>query len=356
MQGRGGKGVQGGLRDNDFVEHFFVASTKAYLLCFTDRGQLYWLRVFKIPTANRTSSGRSIANVLSLKPDEKITSVIPVRSFEEGYSLLMATRRGIIKKTPLTDYRRQRAGGIIGISLEEGDTLIEVCMTKIGDEVMLSTRNGMAIRFAESDARDTGRNTRGVKGIRLSTDDVLIGMVVADPDGFLLTVCENGYGKRTPFGPNTAGELAEELDDDATAPEPVEEAVEVPEGEALEGEEAELPTDRASMRYRKQRRGGKGVRDIKTSSRNGNVIAIAAVRDGDEVMLITSQGMVTRNKIVAIRLVGRNTQGVRMMNLNEGDKLITLAKVASENVGETIAEEAIEGAVAPTPPSPPVTE
>ena len=178
-------------------------------------------------------------------------------------------------------------------------------------------------------------------------------MVVADPDGFLLTVCENGYGKRTPFGPNTAGELADELDDDASevAPEPVEEAVETP-----EGEEAELPTDRASMRYRKQRRGGKGVRDIKTSSRNGNVIAIAAVRDGDEVMLITSQGMVTRNKIVAIRLVGRNTQGVRMMNLNEGDKLITLAKVASENVGETIAEEAIEGVVPPTPPSPPVTE
>ena len=361
VQGRGGKGVQGGLRDNDFVEHFFVASTKAYLLCFTDRGQLYWLRVFKIPTANRTSSGRSIANVLSLKPDEKITSVIPVRSFEEGYSLLMATRRGIIKKTPLTDYRRQRAGGIIGISLEEGDTLIEVCMTKIGDEVMLSTRNGMAIRFAESDARDTGRNTRGVKGIRLSADDVLIGMVVADPDGFLLTVCENGYGKRTPFGPNTAGELAEELEDDATTPEPVEEVVEAPEGEAPEGEtpegeEAEGPTDRASMRYRKQRRGGKGVRDIKTSSRNGNVIAIAAVRDGDEVMLITSQGMVTRNKIVAIRLVGRNTQGVRMMNLNDGDKLITLAKVASENVGETIAEEAIEGVVPPTPPSPSVTE
>ena len=146
VQGRGGKGVQGGLRENDFVEHFFVASTKAYLLCFTDKGQCYWLHVFHIPTASRTAAGRSIANVLSLKPDEKITGIIPVREFAEGQYLLMATRQGLVKKTPLVDYSRPRAGGIIGINLEEGDTLIAVCLTRAGDEVVLSTKNGMAIR------------------------------------------------------------------------------------------------------------------------------------------------------------------------------------------------------------------
>src|SRR5918995_1782532 len=153
VQGRGGKGVQGGLRDEDFIEHFFVASTKSYLLCFTDKGQVYWLKVYTIPQASRTSPGRSIANVLSLKPDEKIASVIPVRQFTPGQHLLMATRKGVIKKTPLMDYSRPRQGGIIGINLEDGDTLIDVSLTRPGDEVVLSTHGGMAIRFSEADAR-----------------------------------------------------------------------------------------------------------------------------------------------------------------------------------------------------------
>lgn len=315
VQGRGGKGVQGGTRENDFVEHFFVASTKAYLLCFTDKGQCYWLRVFNIPAGTRTSAGRSIANVLQLKPDEKITSIIPVRNFEGDFSLTMATRRGLVKKTPLADYSRPRAGGIIGINLEDGDRLMDVALTRAGDEIILSTRNGMAIRFAESDAREVGRNSKGVKGINLVKDDEIVGMVVADPDGFLLTVCENGYGKRTPFGPNTAGDTVDDEADDTPA----------------DADEAS-PT---AMRYRKQRRAGKGLRDIKTSDRNGKVVAIVAVRAGDELILISKDGMATRSKVEEIRVTGRNAQGVRIMNLNENDKLATLAKVAQENVGET---------------------
>ena len=215
-QHRGGKGVSGGsTRDDDFVEHFFVASTHAYLLCFTDRGRLYWLKVYDIPLMSRTSPGRAIANVLSFKEDEKISSVIPVRHFEDDAHLLMATRNGTVKKTALEQYSRPRAGGIIGIGLDEGDGLIGVVLTRPGDEVMLSSRNGMAIRFAESDARAMGRNAYGVKGINLAEGDAVIGVVVADPDGFLLTVCENGYGKRTPFGPNAGSAPVDGADERA---------------------------------------------------------------------------------------------------------------------------------------------
>jgi DNA gyrase subunit A len=329
VQGRGGKGVQGGLREDDFIEHFFVASTKSYLLCFTDRGQVYWLKVYNIPQASRTSPGRSIVNVLSLRPDEKIASVIPVRQFEEGAYLLMATRKGLVKKTPLMDYSRPRQGGIIGINLDAGDSLIDVSLTHPGDEVVLSTRNGMAIRFSESDARPMGRATRGVKGINLVGDDELVGMLVADPDGYLLTVCENGYGKRTPFGPNTAGDAADEPDEEVSEPSPT---------EPSEEENGELSADRTTMRYRKQRRGGKGLKDVRVTEKNGKVVGITAVRDGDEIMLITVQGMVTRSRVDDIRIVGRNTQGVRVMNLNEGDRLATVAKVARETVGDTTSD------------------
>ncbi len=336
VQNRGGKGVQGGLRDDDFVEHFFTASTKDYLLCFTDKGQVYWLKVWQIPNAARTSPGRSIANVLSLKPEEKLSGIIPVRAFAEGSYLLTATRKGLIKKTKLTEYSRPRTGGIIGMALEDDDKLIGVCLTTAGDEVVLSTRNGMAIRFSEANARPMGRATYGVKGINLGADDELVGMTVADPDGFLLTLCELGYGKRTPFGANTQGAAAEGDDEAGAEPEPTD--TETEEGSDTEGGEA----DRSSMRYRLQRRGGKGVRDVKVTAKNGKVVGVAAVRDGDEVILITVQGMVTRCKVDTIRLVGRNTQGVRVMNLNEGDRLATLAKVAPETVDP--AEPAVEPA------------
>jgi len=335
-QHRGGKGVSGGgAREDDFIEHFFVASTHAYLLCFTNRGQVYWLKVYDIPQMSRTSLGRAIANVLSLRSEEKISSVIPVRRFEGDRHILLATHRGVVKKTALAEYSRPRQGGIIGISLDEGDTLIQAVLTQPGDEVVLSTRNGMAIRFDEADARAMGRNTRGVRGINLAANDELVGMVVADADGFLLTVCENGYGKRTPFGANVAGEPVEEE-------EPAEEATEPPAD--VSGEPAaEAEVVRSGMRYRKQRRGGKGVRDIRTSERNGPVIGIQSVREDDDVMLITAQGMVNRTHVREIRVVGRNTQGVRIMDLNEGDKIASFAKIAKEEEGpETKSEDVLD--------------
>lgn len=337
-QHRGGKGVSGGAaREDDWVQHFFVASTHAYLLCFTNHGQMYWLKVYEIPEMSRTSTGRAIANVLSLKEDEKITSVIPVRRFDTTSYLLMATRNGLVKKTTLEEYSRVRAGGIIGISLEEGDTLIDVALIQPGDEIVLCTLQGMAIRFAESDARAMGRNTKGVKGISLMEGDSVVGMVIADPEGALLTICANGYGKRTPFGPNSQGAAAgEEVVE--------EEATEEASAEPAEGTEA--APSASAMRYRKQRRGGKGLRDIRTSDRNGPVIGVTAVRDGDDIMLITTQGMVNRTHVNEIRLIGRNTQGVRIMNLNEGDKIASIAKVAREDVQEAPGE-------APAPPAEP---
>jgi DNA gyrase subunit A len=331
-QHRGGRGVSGGrTRDEeDFVEHFFVCSTHAYLLCVTDRGQLYWLRVFNIPEASRTSVGRSIANVLSLKSEERITGLVPVRQLDaaladrEGLHLLMATRRGIVKKTALSQYCNPKAGGIIGIRLDEGDTLIGVTLVRPGDEVLLCTRNGMAIRFDQTDARPMGRSTYGVKGINLVGDDEVIGMVVADPGGFLLTLCANGYGKRTPFGPNTTGEAAD-APEEAEGPAPA------------EGEEA--AETRSAMHYRKQRRGGKGIRDVRTSERNGPVVGVAAVREGDDVMLITTGGMVNRTHVREIRVVGRNTQGVRVMDLRDADKISSLARVAEGEAPEDEAEQ-----------------
>lgn len=330
VQARGGKGVQGGLRDNDFVEHFFVASTKAYLLCFATTGQVYWLKVYKIPTANRTSPGRAMANVLSLKEGEKIASVIPVREFAEGVSLTKATKLGLVKKTPLMDYSRPKQGGIRGIQLEDGDALVRVCLTRAGDELVLNTRQGMAIRFSEAEVRSVGRDSKGVKGLTLLPADEVIGMVVVDSGGLVLTVCENGYGKRIPFGP---GVLENEDDETADGAETAETAEpEAPGGdEAAEGDEV---PDRRGLRYRKQKRGGKGLRYMKTAGRNGAVVAVEAVRDGDEVILISQQGMVTRTRVDDIRVCGRYALGVRVMNLNSGDKIVSVAKVAQENVGD----------------------
>jgi len=270
---------------------------------------------------------------MTLKPDEKISSVIPVRSFDEpGRCLMMATRRGLVKKTPLEDYSRVRAGGIIGINLDEDDALIDVVLTKPGDEVVLSTRRGMAIRFDEQNARAMGRNTRGVKGISLVGDDEVVGMVVADPEGYLLTVCENGYGKRTPFGANQpldAADVAEEVPEEAAVEEPTPES----------GAEEEAGRESSGKYYRKQRRGGKGVRDIRTSERNGPVVGIVPVRETDDIMLITVGGMVNRTHVREISVVGRNTQGVRVMGLKEGDRIASLAMVAPE---EAVEEETPE--------------
>ncbi len=321
-QKRGGRGIMGGqTREDDFIEHFFTASTHAYLLFFTNFGQVYWLKVYDIPQMSRTSSGRALPNVISLKPDEKVSAVIPVRRFEPDRYLLIATKRGLVKKTALELYSRPRAGGIIGINLEEGDSLINAVLVGAGDEVVLATKQGMAIRFSEADARPMGRDTKGVKGISLRGDDEVVGLAVADPDGQLLTVCQKGYGKRTTFGTseaNLSGSTDEEVPETTEAPE-------------AEGDE----NSPSNMRYRTQRRGGKGLKDIRTSDRNGPVVATIAVRSTDEIIVITQHGMVTRMKVEDFRSIGRNTQGVRLVNLQEGDQVVTAVKMAELDGSET---------------------
>jgi DNA gyrase subunit A len=286
---------------------------------------MYWPKVHRIPTAARTSAGRSIANVLSLKQEEKITSIVPVREFTPDAFLLMATRKGTVKKTDLMAYSNVRAGGIIGITIDEGDELIGVCLTHAGDEMILATRGGMAIRFSEANARAMGRTARGVKGIKLVKDDEVVGMVVADPGGYLLSVTENGFGKRTPFGANTDPALLAGQDEGSETDSDTESASEA------SAEDSELETDPSGMRYRIQRRGGKGLKDVKVTAKNGKVVGISSVRDGDEIMVITQQGMVTRSRVDDIRIVGRNTQGVKVMTPAEGDKIVTVAKVAQES-------------------------
>ena len=319
-QNRGGRGVSGGTtREEDFIEQFFSASTHAYLLCFTNRGQVYWLKVYDIPEGSRTSQGRSIANVLSLREGEKIESLFAVRDFAalQDRSLIIATKNGVVKKTPLEEYSRPRANGIIAVNLREDDALIGVVLVKEGDEVMLATRGGMTLRFSEADARDVGRNSTGVRGIKLMPDDEVIGLVVTEPEGQLLTVCQNGYGKRTPFGPNSAGGEAEGGDTEEA------EETTVP----AESEDGEESAPASAMRYRLQRRGGKGVRDIKTEGRNGPVIAVAAVRGGQDVILVTKNGMVNRTPADQIRQCGRNTKGVRLINLRSEDQVVSVAVV-----------------------------
>jgi len=342
-QNRGGRGVSGGTtREEDFIEQFFSASTHAYLLCFTNRGQVYWLKVYDIPEGSRTSQGRSIANVLSLREGEKIESLFAVRDFAalQDRSLIIATRNGVVKKTPLEEYSRPRANGIIAVNLREDDALIGVVLVKEGDEVMLATRGGMTLRFSEADARDVGRNSTGVRGIKLMPDDEVIGLVVTEPEGQLLTVCQNGYGKRTPFGPNSAGGEAEGGDTEEA------EETTVP----AESEDGEESAPASAMRYRLQRRGGKGVRDIKTEGRNGPVIAVAAVRGGQDVILVTKNGMVNRTPADQIRQCGRNTKGVRLINLRSEDQVVSVAVVERDPeppADETGVQEA---------PSTPTTE
>jgi len=305
-QRRGGKGLTGAkVDDEDPIAHLFVASTHAYLLFFTNRGRVYWLKVYDIPQLNRDSRGRAIVNLLQLAEGERIADCRPVRDFDlPGHFLMMATRNGLVKKTPLEAYSRPKKGGIIAIKLRDDDELVDVVVTKPGDEIVLSTSSGMAIRFSESDARPMGRNTSGVKGIHLQENDHLVAMVVADPSATLLTACEMGYGKRTCFGP---GDAPDEGGDEESS---------------------------GSNRYRTQRRGGKGLRDIKTSHRNGKVIGAVRVGDDDELFMITAGGKLQRIRAADISIIGRNTQGVRIMSLDEEDSLAAIVRVPKEENGE----------------------
>lgn len=301
-QKRGGKGIKGAKsEDEDPIEHVFAASTHDFLLFFSTQGQVYWRKVHQLPQLSRESRGRAIVNLLALSDNEKIADCRAIRDFgAPDHYLMMATKKGLIKKTLLSQYGRPRKGGIIAIKLREDDELIDVVVAKKGDDIVLSTASGMAIRFDESDARPMGRNTSGVKGVSLGASDTLVGMVVVDPDATLLTACENGYGKRTFFGAKSVGETEEE-------------------------------TTSSSMRYRGQKRGGKGVRDIKTEPRNGPVIGIVPVNDEDEVLLMTSRGKLQRIACADIKPIGRNTQGVRIMSLDEGDTLAAVVKVPPDD-------------------------
>lgn len=342
-QKRGGKGIAGlKSEEEDPVEHLFVASTHAYLLFFTNQGKVYWQKVWEIPQMSRESRGRAIVNLLNLTPDEKILDCVPVRDFNlPGHFLMMATKKGIVKKTELEAYSRPKKGGIIAIKLREDDELVDVVITKPEDQIVLATANGMAIRFAESNVRSMGRNTSGVKGITLKKDDSVVGMVVAEPTATLLTACELGYGKRTTFGPGDEMSGREDValgDDDALDDAPPAEEPDEPESESEDLNSAN--------RYRTQRRGGKGVIDIKTTKRNGRVIGIVPVNDNDELMMMTVRGKIQRVAAKDISVIGRNTQGVRIMSLDEGDKLTVIVRVPPEEIDEAAAAAATAAAMA----------
>ena len=342
-QRRGGKGLKGAkAEDEDPIQHLFVASTHAYLLFFTNYGRVYWRKVYELPQLARDSRGRAIVNLLQLAEGEQIMDCRAVRDFEkEGSFLVMATAGGLVKKTPLKAYGRPMKAGIIAIKLREGDELVDVVVAEPGDELVLSTAHGMAIRFRQSDVRAVGRNSSGVKGITLAGDDKVVGMVVADPGACLLTVCANGYGKRTPFGPNLEAEEGESEPDNGIDEEAGnnQNGADEPSVEDRGGEPDEEEEVSSQRSYRTQRRGGKGLRDIKTSERNGPVIGVVRICDDDELLMITARGKLQRIAANEVSVLGRNTQGVRVMNLDEDDTLVAVKRVPQEDANGETEEE-----------------
>ncbi len=285
-QKRGGSGKIGmGTKEEDFLEKVFVASTHSYLLLFTDKGRLLWLKVYSVPLASRTAKGRPIVNLVRLAPDEKLCGILAVRKFEEGKYILMATAEGVVKKTDLMAFSNPRASGLIAINFDEGDKLIGAVLTSGKDEILMSSKEGMSIRFSEEDVRAMGRAARGVRGLDLDKNDKVVSVDLVTPGAQLLTVSEFGYGKRTD---------AEE--------------------------------------YRSQSRGGKGIITIKTTERNGSVVSALQVKDSDEIMLVTSGGKLIRLKAAEISVIGRNTQGLRLVALDENEKVTSVARISEEEV------------------------
>jgi len=283
-QRRGGKGITGlGMKEEDFVEHLFIASTHSYILFFTDRGKCYWLKVHEIPQGGRLARGKAIVNLLEMSREEKITAFVPVSNFDMDAYLVMATAKGFIKKTHLSAYSNPRRGGIIATILREGDRLIEAKLTGGSDDIILAKRKGKAIRFNEREVRVMGRATQGVKGVTLEKDDEVVSMVVVKRKANLLAVTEKGYGKRTRI------------------------------------------TD-----FRNIRRGGKGVVCIKTGERNGDLVALKEVIEKDEVMIITKNGIIIRSPVKGIPVLGRQAKGVKMITLYEGDSVVDVALIAGE--------------------------
>jgi DNA gyrase subunit A len=290
-QRRGGKGRIGmRTREEDYVSHLFVASTHTYIMIFTDRGRAYWLKVHEIPDGGPGGKGKAIANLVQLEEGEHIAALLAVKEFpaEDGQQfVVMGTRKGVVKKTDLSSFRNPRAGGIIAMGVEDGDAVIAVELSDGHEQIFLGTRDGMAIRFDENDVRSMGRGAYGVRGISLREGDEVVAMEVVREGGTLLTVAQNGYGKRTG------------LDE-----------------------------------YRLQSRGGVGIINIQTSDRNGKVVGIAYVHDDDELMLISQQGMILRMKAGDIRTIGRATQGVRLIEMEEGDAVVSVAKLAEKEGDE----------------------
>jgi DNA gyrase subunit A len=286
-QRRGGRGRMGmRTKEEDFVDQLFIASTHSYILIFTDRGRVYWLKVHEIPEVGPQGRGKAVVNLVHLSPNEKIAAFASVKDFVSGQYVLLATRKGIVKKTELDAFSNPRAGGIIALGVEDDDALIEAVLTSGKDRVLLATREGMAIHFSEEDVRPMGRAAYGVKGIELETADEVVALEVVSA-GTVLTVTANGYGKRT--------ELEE---------------------------------------YRRQSRGGKGIINIKTTGRNGPVVGVKFLKGDEEVMLITEKGMIIRLDTKDISTIGRNTQGVRLIQLEEGDHLVSVARLAERVEGE----------------------
>jgi DNA gyrase subunit A len=283
-QKRGGTGASGAeVKDEDFIEHLFVASTKDYLLVFTDQGQVHWLKVYEIPQASKQSKGKAVGNLLALKQDAKISSTIPVREFSPEKYLVMVTKLGQIKKTQLDAYSNPRKGGIIGITLEKGDELIGVQLTDGKQELLIGTRQGKAVHFPETLVRDMGRSAKGVRAISLAKKDEAISMIIAEKDSTVLTVTELGFAKRTPV-----------------------------------------------KEYRLTNRGGKGIINIKVTSKNGDAVGLKAVNDNDELMVITQNGIFLRCAIKDIRPTGRAAQGVRLIKLADKDRVSCIAPVIAE--------------------------
>ncbi|MGD0623325.1 MAG: DNA gyrase subunit A [Thermodesulfobacteriota bacterium] len=299
-QRRGGRGKMGmTTKEEDFVEELFVASTHSHILFFTDSGKVLWLKVHELPQGGRIARGKAIVNLLNISGEEKITAILPVRAFEEGKYVIMTTKKGVVKKTDLMSYSHPRTGGIIALTLDPGDELISACLTDGTKEILLSSREGKAIRFAEEEVRAIGRTARGVKGIRLSKDDFLVSMGVITPGTLgaaILSVTENGFGKRTP----------------------------------IDG-------------YPLQSRGGQGVITIKTTPRNGKMVGVQQITEPDDVMLITDKGKIIRLRGEEISVIGRNTQGVKLIELEAGERVMAVTRLA-EREDEQGGQEAEEGA------------
>jgi len=284
-QGRGGKGVTGaGTKDEDFIEHMFVASTHHYILIFTDKGKCYWLKVFEVPESGRAARGRSIQNLIQKDKEENITAFVSVKEFSDSQNIIMATLKGTVKKTVLSAYGNVRRGGINAINIVKNDKLIAVKLTDGNNDIVLGTRNGFAIRFNEKDVRQMGRTATGVRGVRLGKDDIVVGLVVMKRQASILVATSRGYGKRS------------DIND-----------------------------------YRTTHRGGKGVITVKTNEKVGKLISMMEVVDGDELVIITTKGMVIKQGVKNIRVMGRNTQGVRIIRLNDGDSIADIAKVVRED-------------------------